>query len=214
MIQWRSTLFILITLTVFVSCATETKKEGMPSEKVRAELSKEIRLSGDSQELNELRKSLPDQKRQDNDDLAEYLKKLEVAEKDPDRARNEFNQLIQQRREKFRQKMNSLRDKYSTEERKKREKFNAEQTKKREAIRGKKMKPKESQEAYTQLSEEQKDFYADERLRRKDFESEMQTQLKDFDFMIRERQQAFAEQLRTLKKKEMSTPVVPLGTED
>ena len=209
-----SLLLSTVTVLLLATACSSTNQEKMPSEKVRAELGKEIRLSDDNKQLNELRKSLPEQKRQDNDDLAEYLKKLEAAEKDPDRARSEFNQLIQRRREKFRGKMNELREGYSKEERKKREAFNAEQNKKREAIRDKKMKPKESQEAYQQLSEEQKDFYANERLRRKDFEAEMQSQLKDFDFMMRERQQAFNEQLRTVKRKEMNTPAVDLKTEE
>ena len=208
-------LCILAFTALIISCANRTtSNEKMPSAQVREELSKEVRLTDDHKELNALRKSLPEQKRQDNDDLAEYLRQLQLAERDPDRARTEFGQLIQTRRERFREKMNKLRESYSAEERKKRETFNEQQNKKREDIRGRKLKSKQSLDAYQRLSDEQKDFYANERLRRKDFEAEMQTQLKDFDFMIRERQQAFNEQLRTLKKKEMDSTVVPLQTED
>ena len=206
---------ILVSIIIFtVSCATRRTNDKMPSYKVREELGKEIRLSDDSKELSSLRRDLPEQKRQDNDDLAEYLRKLQLAERDPDKARSEFNQLLQSRREKFRNALTKIRESYSADERKKREEFNAGQNKKRETIRKRNLKPKDSQEAYYQLSEEQKEFYANERLRRKDFEAEIQTQMKDFDFMIRERQQAFNEQLRTIKKKEKDAPTVPLSTED
>ncbi len=206
---------VLLSAIIFsVSCAHRATTEKMPSEQVRDELGKEVRLSGDMKELNSLRSSISEQKRKDNDELAEYLKKLEIAERDPDRARNEFTQLVQSRRERFREKMTKLRETYSAEERKRREDFNANQNKKREEIRKRNLKAKASQEAYLQTSQEQKDFYAYERLRRKDFEAEMQTQLKDFDFMVRERQQAFNEQLRSIKKKEQNTPAVPLSTED
>lgn len=204
---------LLAIAAISVSCATQQNGK-MPSEQVRDELSKEIRLSDDNKELNSLRKSLPDQKKQDNDDLAEYLNKLQLAERDPDRARSEFTQLVQSRREKFRDKTNKLRESYATDERKRREEFNEQQNKKREKIRNRRLKPKDSQEAYYELSEEQKDFYSHERLRRKDFEAEIQTQMKEFDFMVRERQQAFNEQMRMMKKKEKDAPVVPLGTED
>lgn len=208
-------LILISSVLLSISCANRSiTEEPMPSQRVREELSKEVRLSDDNKELNSLRSSLPEQKRKDNDELAEYLTKLQLAERDPDKARTEFTQLIQSRREKFRDKMNKLRESYSTEERKRREDFNASQNKKREEIRRRNLKSKDSLQAYTQISEEQKDFYAREKLRRKDFESEMQIQLKDFDFMVRERQQAFNEQLRSMKKKEMSTPAVPLSTED
>lgn len=207
-------LWIIAILVFTVSCASQKSSEKMPSANVREELGREIRLSDDNKELNNLRKSLPEQKRQDNDDLAAYLNKLQLAERDPDRARSEFTQLVQGRRERFREKMSKIRLDYSSEERSRRELFNQQQNKKREEIRGRKLKARDSQEAYLKLSEEQKDFYAHERLRRKDFEAEVQSQMKDFDFMIRERQQAFNEQLRMMKKKESHAPIVPLSTED
>lgn len=208
----KSSLTLVIFSSFAISCASKPS-EPMPSESVRSQLQKEIRLSDDNQQISELRKSLPEQKRRDNDDLAEYLKKIELAQKDPDRARNEWSQLIQKRREKFRDATNKLRETYSADERKRREDFTKEQNKKKDELRNRKLKPQASQEAFAKLGEEQREYFNNERLRRKDFEAEVQVQMKDFEHMVRERQQAFNEQLRAYKKKESNSETVPLSTE-
>ena len=92
---------VLITL---VGCATskQSSRPGEASRQVKDALSGEISLKSDRAALEELRKDIPEQKKQSNDELALVLELFGTVKLPPSEVQGKYQIAMQKRREIFR----------------------------------------------------------------------------------------------------------------
>lgn len=196
------TICLLVVSLVLMSCRTGPKaEEDAPSAQVREELQDEISLKADRESLSELRAAIPEEKKQNNDELALLLGLMGEIKLKPSDIQGRYQNLAQKHRKKFRDRVSKLRDQYRREESKRREGFLREQKSLRDDFKHKKADREESKEFFAEQDRRRQEFFANEKDRRKDFESEIQTQSKDFDSYMNEKQKEFSEQLRLYSKR-------------
>ena len=186
--------FIFIGMTGCKS--SPVPSDPAPSVQVRNDLSPEISLKADREALAELRKEIPEQKRQANDELALVLQLMGEVKLKPSDVQSRFQLTVQKQRTEFRNKVAGLREAFRAAESERKEDFLSEQKAEREKFKSKKAASKIVREFYAAQDRERQAFFANERDRRKDFESEVATQSQDFDSYMREKQKEFAEQQR------------------
>ncbi len=187
---------------VLMSCRTGSSvQESTPSAQVREELEGEISLKADREALSELRAAIPEEKKQNNDELALLLQLMGEVKLKPSDIQGRYQTLTQKHRKKFRDRVMRLRDQYRREEGKRRESFLKEQKELRDDFKRQKSDREQTREFFKDQDRRRQEFFANEKDRRKDFESEIQAQSKDFDSYMREKQKEFSEQLRLYSKR-------------
>lgn len=192
----------IFPLVILVGCQSSPSPESpAPSDQVRTELSGEISLKADREELAELRKAIPEEKRQANDELAVLLGLLGEVKLRPSEAQERYQRLTLKRREQFRKKVAKLREDFRREESRRKDKFLKAHSSARDEFKKGKPERERTKEFYDEQDRNRRDFFSSEQERRKDFESEIQTQSKDFDSYMREKQKEFSEQMRLYSKR-------------
>ncbi|MGE0764170.1 MAG: hypothetical protein AB7N80_12890 [Bdellovibrionales bacterium] len=208
-------IFLLVQIGVAAGCKSSPgPDEPAPSVQVREQLETEISLKADRESLAELRKEVPEQKRQANDELALVLQLMGEVKLNPSEVQSRYQRAMQKRRAEFRDKVRQLRETYRREEAKRKAHFLDQQKQSREDFKSQSAKREQVREFYSGQDRERQHFFAGERDRRKDFESEIDTQSKDFDSYMREKQKEFLEQHRLYSKRfrEAPTTLAPQGT--
>lgn len=189
-------------LLILVGCQTaKGPDEAAPSDQVRSELSQEVSLKTDRDELAELRKEIPEEKKQANDELALLLNLMGEVKLKPSDVQGRVQTVMQKRRGEFRKKVMKLRENFRKEEAKRKEEFLKDQKAARGDFKPDKKDRDKTKEFYSEQDEKRRDFFAGEADRRKDFESEIKTQSADFDSYMRERQKELSEQVRLYSKR-------------
>lgn len=174
---------------------------------VDQELSSEMSLKADRQELSDLRNQIPAEKQKSNDELALYLQLMHQGTEQPQVVHDKFSALVERHRTSFREKVQKLRENYRRGEAKRRDAFLDGQKNARASYTSSKRTPEQMQEFFASQDSERKNFFADERDRRTSFESEISVQSKDFASYMREKVNEFNEQYRLYSKKFSERPV-------
>ena len=233
-----------IRITTFVgflfcaSCALPSSgggnsTRGEDRKNVRDQLSGEMSLKADRDELAAMRKEIPAEKQKSNDELALSLNMMKQGTERPEMVRDKFTVLVEKKRSSFRDKVQKLRESYRKSETKRRDEYLDTQKAKRTAwASASKRKPDELREFFAEQDRDRQSFFSDERDRRANFESEINAQSKDFDSYMHEKMNEFNEQYRIYSKKFSEKPkekkavtgddfrkmnetsAQPLGTED
>lgn len=189
-------------LVLVLGCASPGEQDGAaPSAQVREELQGEISLKKDREELAELRKSIPDEKREANDEVALITDLMVEAKMKPSDLQSRFQQLVQKRRAKFQKKVTGLRDSFRRLEKQSREEFQKSQEEKRREFKSRKEDRDTTRKFYADLDRARLEHSSVEKDRRTEFESEVQAQTKDFDAYMRERTKEFSEQMQLYSKR-------------
>lgn len=191
----------LLVFSLALGCMSQEKAAPPPSAKVREELGQEISLKADRAQLDELRKEIPAEKQQANDELALILKLMNDEKQEPVEVNRRFAYLLQKRRESFTKKSQRLRENYRREENDRRRKFLDAAKKVRDEKLKKKKKGDSHREFLAEQERERQQFFADERDRRKDFEEEMSIQSADFNSYMREKQNEFNQQFELYRQR-------------
>lgn len=165
-------------------------------EKIIETLSSEISLTKDREELQELRKNIPEETQKENDELALITQLMVEPKTNPSRLRQQFQYATQKKRKTFRDKVEKLRKDFKKEERKLRDDFVKTAKLKRKAIDPKALERDEMRERYQELDKERRDFFSEERERRRSFEAEISAQTKDFNDYMRQKSREFSDQIR------------------
>lgn len=177
-------------------CQSKFKSHIDDRKTIDKELDSEVSLKADRSELDELRKEVPETKRQTNDELALYLGMMKQGEEKPEILRNKFSSLMQKRRSNFRTKVQKLRSDYSAAETRRRDDFLAKQKGKRDLNTKLKRSAGKNKQFFADSERERNTFFAEQRSRRQAFEEEITAQSKDFESYMRERNNEFNEQYR------------------
>lgn len=146
-----------------------------------------ISLKEDRKHLTKLRKEIPAEVQQENDELAFMLNRLgEHVTDEPNKIRSKFDKEVRKKREKFRKKYKKVRTKYSKDERRRREDFSKAQKKARKTYLKDKHTSDERKEFFSDQADKRKDFFESEREKRKEFESDMRQKSNDFNSEMKE----------------------------
>jgi hypothetical protein len=233
--------FIALGVALYLAGCTSTPDKQTNNfqkdrETVQTELGDELSLKADRESLAEMRKDIPKEKQQSNDELALHLNLMKEG-REPSEVRSKFYKIITKRRDDHRHKVTKLRDTYRKEETKRRDEYLKASKQKREEFMKSKRDSADRKEFYEEQDKARREFFADERERRNNFESELNAQSKDFESYMRERQKEFDEQYRLYSKtyyekqrekdkakgpgssvdpykRLLEAPAEPLGTED
>lgn len=209
----------LFIICVFLAgCATSKsdnpRKISEQRQLVRDQLSSEVSLKEDRHQLDDLRKDIPKEKREQNDELAFSLNLTAEVKEEPSKIRGRFQNVMEKRRRRFNDKVNKIRKQYQADETARRDKLFKDQNKMRDTYRAQKHSASDSHEFYSQLDKDRLEFFTREREKRADFDDEILQQTKDFNEYMRMKYDEFTEQMRIytqrydqMKKDKGSAPV-------
>lgn len=212
-----------------VSCTSKlSRSENNPKkiseqrQMVRDELTTEISLKADRSQLDSLRKDIPAEKREANDELAFSLNQTGELKEEPNRIRERFQDLVRKKRHRFDEKVQKLRKKYQKDETARRDDFMKENNKKRNSFTNKKHSPDDTHSFYADLEKDRQEFFSKEREKRQDFDDEIFQQTRDFNEYMKSKNDDFNEQMRIYrqrwfdaKKKDSTTPAgAPMDAEN
>lgn len=191
-------IFLAFQAAVYLGCAGASYRDAEPSPaaKVQEELEDEISLKADRSHLEELRKDVPEDKKQANDELALIVQLLNDTKLAPSDIQSRYQRTTHKHRDKFRKKVKQLRESFNKVERKKRDEFIREQKQARDKFMKTKADRERSKEFFDEQDLKRREFFANASDRRKEFEDEIKIQSKDFDSHMRERGREFNEQFR------------------
>ncbi|MGE4133100.1 MAG: hypothetical protein AB7F86_15770 [Bdellovibrionales bacterium] len=175
-------------------------------QKVEETLAPEVSLKEDREKLAEMRKEIPEEKQQANDEQAVFLNLMNQGTEPPSRVYERFQVMQRKHRASFNAKVKKLRDDYKKEETKRRDEFLKKSKVERDSFVKTKHERKETQDFFSAQDVERREFFADERDRRKNFESEIDSQVKDFNSYMRIKMNEFNEQYRLYSKKYYEKP--------
>ncbi len=187
---------------ILSSCAINTHHDQEPSKAGEAATASgkagesEVTLTGDRRSVEDLRKSIPTEKRHANDDLKAVLAFFGEVKEPPQKIRDRYQRIIQREREKFRRDSEREREAFNREEKKRRDDFNAKNKAEREDFNPKRSSSDEKKRFFDELEQKRRDFNNDERTKRDDFNGATKQKSDDFNAEMRDRDQEFNEQYR------------------
>lgn len=182
------------------SCQIATERGESPGiEQLRADVRSNDRytLTEDRKKFEELRKDIPLDQQQANDEKSLYLQWLNNDRLTLSEIRGKFNALTRQKRENFNKDLNKIRQEYNKAERIKKDSFNQQLAEKRQSLKDQDLSREKRTQRYSELEVERKDFYTELREDRDSFEVEFRQKRKDFEDYIKEKQDEFNDLLKT-----------------
>jgi hypothetical protein len=190
----------LIVLFVFLSaCQTKTTSNNRyrPGEtQDRPLVAQEYKLKADRDNLEQVRKEVPPEKRAENDELALIMQLTADVSRSPSDIRSKFDQLLKKKRDKFQKDLTREREEFTKNERKSREQFLKDHDTNRKSFLAQKPAREQRDEFLQNQDDKRRDFFATEHERRSDFESDVQERRRSFEDYVRERTSDFNQELR------------------
>lgn len=187
--------YLFLSLLLCVACASDPKK-GATS----GEVDKEVSLKGDQEEIQKLRKEIPEEIRKSNDRLAEVLKRWKVVKTPPDQLREKFNDEITKQRSDLEKVLKRKREDFNRSVSDRRKEFQSKQKEERDDFYGSKPKQDQRQNFSSRQSVERDRFNSDLRDERDRFEDEIKEQRKNFDSEIANKRLEFKQEYPEYKK--------------
>ena len=158
-------------------------------------------LTADRSKLDEIRATIPPEKKKENDELALILQLTTEVRRNPSDIREEFDKVVRRKREIFDKDMTRERDEFTKKEKRERDDFLKSQSDAREAFNKEKHSREERTEYYRDLDAKRQDHFANEREKRNDFESDMRDKRKNFDDYMREKRDEFNQEYKVYSRK-------------
>jgi hypothetical protein len=149
-------------------------------------LAEEASLSEDQKELEELRQNVPEDRRQQNDELREILSFMGELKDPPHRVRERFDRASRRVREKHRKEVQRAREAFNKQEKEYRDTFYKKLKHEREDFLSSKPTREKRQKYFDEQDTQRRDFQADERDRRHQFTSDLKMKDDDFNQRLRD----------------------------
>lgn len=194
--------FRTIVLSCFwiflLSCSSiETKHDQTPGANLPTD--EEISLKKDRVELDEIRKDIPAEVRETNDEWALILKDMD-GERSPYEIRSRFYEKVRRHREHFNEDMRKAREQFNkSEQRQRKAMLKILDDERKDFERSKKTTDKRKA-FFEDHADRRKIFFEEERDKRKDFESQVTQKRKDFEEYMKDRQKQFDDAIREYTK--------------
>jgi hypothetical protein len=210
----RTVLSILSLSLGLVSCSildSNTDTENTTSNQYRGSddqrplVDDKYILKSDRQKLEDLRKEIPQNKKNENDEEALFAQYFSEVKKEPSFIREQFSKLVSKKREVFDKDLRKERDLFSKKEQKDREEFLKNQDRLKKEFSKDKKTREESNEFYKNLNDKRNEYFSSSREKRDDFEADVRDRRKNFEDHVREKQNSFNQQIKeyTLKYNEL-----------
>lgn len=202
-----TTLKSLVLAMTLVGCRSSNKapNEYRNKDGDRPLVDSKYSLAADRKQFEEIRGEIPEQRRQENDELAFILDMVSDSKTDlktpPSEIRSKFDQMLRKKREIFDKDMKKERDVFTKEERKKRDTFLKEQQEARGFFNREKQTREKKNDFYKELDAKRSDYFSTERERRADFESDVRERRKSFEDYARSTTNQFHQELRAYQKR-------------
>jgi hypothetical protein len=171
-----------------VACGTQSKKS---EKKDYSTLPEEVSMKEDRQILDDLRKEIPEDIKQDNDEYAFLMKMMGEVRERPEKIRDRWNTETRRRRDKYSKINQRDRDNFNKEEKKAREEFLRAANKERDSKVKSGMKADERKEFFNEQETKRREFFANQQDARRDFESQIRQRTSDFEAMMRDKNSEF-----------------------
>lgn len=190
-VVFRLGKFFLLGLLA-VACSGTGRRAGEGEEKRDyTEVPEELSLKEDREYLDKLREEVPEERREENDELAFTLKMMGEVKERPNKIRDRWNTETRRRREQLRKLNAKDRTEYNKREKSEREKFLKELGRERNAFVKKKVTSEERREFFSEQEMKRREYFGQQSDRRKDFESQMRQRSLDFEANMRDRNSEF-----------------------
>lgn len=187
----QGTIFLAVLM---VGCSSSQNRPIV----TQGEVIKEYRMKEDRDQLEKLRKDIPQQQQSKNDELAFIIKKMAGETRNPSEIQSDWYKSVRVQREKFTNKARKVREDFNADEKKAREDFLKKQKSARDDLSSKATRDERS-EFYAEQDRARQNFFANERDRRKAFESMMTQERADFEDIMRDQSSQFALALKEYK---------------
>ena len=192
-------IYSAISILTFVGlggCQLETKHEPKALNNSGVLVDPKYSLSEDRAEFEKLRESIPEQKKQINDEKALLAEWTAGYRSTPNEVREKFENLTRKKRELFNKDLNQAREDMSKTEKQKRDVFLQELESERVDFSKRKKDRDERNDFYNRQDDKRRRYFADERDKREEFESTLREQRKNFEDYLREKSLSFASELK------------------
>lgn len=185
-------IIVLFGLFFLIQCSSTEKKSETPTL-----VEDKYRLKEDRDAIETLRADIPEEKRQQNDEIALNLKWMNEKKMTPSAIRSSFSQIVAKKRKIFNQDINKSRQEFSTTEKAKRKEFDDKMRLERESIRAyKKSNSKEKKQMMENLEIKRKEFNLSQKSLRDTYEEEVKDKKKSFEDYMKQRNDEFNADLK------------------
>lgn len=192
------TLLILIS-GLMSGCATSPENKDDSDQPL---VQSEYKLKQDRDSFEQLRKEVPPNKKEENDELAFLEQLFSNPLKNPSEIREQFNKALRKKREALNQDLLKSRETFVKIERKERDSFSRKAKDKREQFKSQKLDREKTKEFYDELDIERKDFNAAQKDKRDIFESQVKDARKNFEDYSKEKQADFKARFKAFQEKQ------------
>lgn len=158
-------------------------------------------LAADREKLEELRKEVPAETKQANDEEALILQLFADTKREPSAIRRTFDQMLRKKRDQMERDLKQERETFNRGEKTARDQFLKEQARTRDATKGQKRTREETKQFYDDQDAARRAYFANERDRRQDFESQIREKRKNFEDYTRSKTNEFNAEMRAFEKR-------------
>lgn len=197
-------LLFATSLVVWISgCSSIEKRNNTYSnpDQNKALVDEKYSLTADRKKIDELRSTVPAEKKKENDELALILQLTGEVKKSPSDVRNEFDKVVRKKREIFDKDMTKERDQFTKDEKKSRDQFLKSQSDSRDKFQASKHNKDENSDFYKDSESRRQEYFANEREKRNDFESDTRDKRKNFEDYIHEKNNEFNQEYRAYSRR-------------
>ncbi len=195
----RALTLLLLVSGLLSGCSTSSENGSDADQPL---VQSEYKLKQDREAFEELRKEVPPNVKEENDELA-FLEQLFLNPlKNPSEIRDQFNKALRKKREALSKDLQRSRETFVKIERKERDSFSRKAKDKREQFKSQKLDREKTKEFYDELDLERKDFNAAQKDKRDLFESQMKDARKNFDDYSKVKQTDFNARLKVFQEKQ------------
>lgn len=199
-IQFAVSALLLFTLA---ACQVETKREepAVKSSTNRPLVDPKYSLVQDRSEFDRLRESVPEEKRQANDEKALFAEWTVELKKSPSDVREKFDTLVRKKRDLFNKDMTKTREQFTKSLEKKRADFLKDIESKRKDFANQKKSRDEKNDFFNELDGQRRSYFSEEREKRDEFEANVRDQRKNFEDYIAEKRADFNSEMKAYTEK-------------
>ncbi len=195
-------VFAFLTL----SCQVKSQRSEMSDSSAEQNKEKPLvedsyRLKEDRQKFDEIRKDIPPERAQENDEKAFIAGLTSDITRHPEAVREKFSSIVRKKRELFNKDLEKSRNEFTKQERKDREAFNKNSELQRKEFTKDKHTNDERKDFFGDIDQKRKDFYTEQREKRDDFEANIREKRKNFEDYMREQNNDFNYEHRIYTKK-------------
>lgn len=185
----------IVVAGLFSACVTRPVKRA-----TKKEASQEVHLKEDRQKLEAIRKDIPPETREFNDETSLILNLFNDSNKSPSEIQSRFYSMTNKKRDEFSKKERRKREDYSEGERTRREKFSEDARREREKSSIDKMTKEERSRFFSEQDTQRRRFYSDQMDARRNFESQLREERQDFEAHLRDMRSRFDSEYRNYLK--------------